>query len=124
MAHGLVELWWRLVERHCEATLYCGGRRRGVPGRRSDDFADRLPPGRARATENGRVQVIFRLIMSVLGEASFENEGRDIAQNGLFSSCIGSHFAFCRTWNWERGLFSEPVVLEVILARSEWLAST
>ena len=47
-------LWWRLVEGHCEAPLYCGGRRRGVPGPRSDEFADRLPQGRARGTEESR----------------------------------------------------------------------
>ena len=54
MAHGLVGLWWWLVEGHCEAPLHCGGRRREVPGPRSDDFADRLPPGPARGTEESR----------------------------------------------------------------------
>ena len=56
MAHGLVGLWWWLVEGHCEAPLHCGGRRREVLGPRSDDFADRLPPEPARGTEDTKVR--------------------------------------------------------------------
>ena len=39
---------------HCEGPLHCGGRRREGRGPRSDDFADRLPPGPARETEESR----------------------------------------------------------------------
>ena len=46
MAHGLVGLWWWLVEGHCEEPLHYGCRRRGVQGPRSDDFVDRLRRGR------------------------------------------------------------------------------
>ena len=45
--------WWR-VEVHCEGPLHCGGRRREVRGPRSDDFADRLPLGAGRETEESR----------------------------------------------------------------------
>ena len=52
---GLMVWWgWWLVEGHCEAPLHCGGRRREVRGPRSDEFADRLPPGPARGTEESR----------------------------------------------------------------------
>ena len=54
MAHGLEGLWWWLVEGHCEEPLHYGGQRRGLQGPRSDDFADRLPPGLARGTEESR----------------------------------------------------------------------
>ena len=45
MAHGLVGLWWWLIEGHCEEPLHYGGRRSGVQGPRSDDFVDRLHAG-------------------------------------------------------------------------------
>ena len=80
--------------------------------------------------------MIFRLIMSVLGEASAGmrwagtlprmacSRAASVATFGCARCCGERNCAFCRTWNWERGLFSEPVVSEVILARSGWLAST
>ena len=103
-----------------------------MPGPRSDDFADRLPPA---GKGNRRVQVIFRLIMSVLGEASAGMRWAGTCSEWpvlelhwwpllVAQGVVASGTAFCRTWNWKRGLFSEPVVLEVILARSGWLAST
>ena len=74
--------------------------------------------------------MIFLLIMSVLGEASAGmrwagtwprmacSRAASMADCGCARCCGERNCAFCRTWNWERELVSEPVVSEVILARS------
>ena len=74
--------------------------------------------------------MILRLIMSVFGEASAGmrwagarprmacSRAASMACCGCARCCGERNCAFCRTWNWERELFSEPVVSAVILARS------
>ena len=41
-----------------------------------------------------------------------------MAACGWARCCGERNCAICRTWNWDRELVSEPVVSEVILARS------
>ena len=82
MAHGLVGLWWRLVEGHCEAPLYCGGLRRGVPGPRSDDFAIAFCGG---GQGEPRSPGDFSIDVGVRRGKCGDEVGGDIAQNGLFS---------------------------------------
>ena len=74
--------------------------------------------------------MILRLMMSVLGEASAGmrragtrprmacSRAASMACCGCARCCGERNCAFCRTWNWERELLSEPVVSAVILARS------
>ena len=56
-----------------------------MPGPRSDDFADRLPPGQGEPKSPGDFSIDN---VGVRRGECRDEVGRDIAENGLFASCV------------------------------------